>query len=157
MVEADAELEHMTRRAAGAGNRRYRSALLVAALLALRGIAALFILLAAYSFARGLWRLFVFLAGILFYGSAALQSDSFSRQFGEAVYHLIGPALWGAGGGLCLAVARRLRARLDLARQADDERAPVVYLRSFDVDRRLSRRPLAIGRVLASRTEEDSS
>jgi hypothetical protein len=145
----------MTRRAAGTGNRRNRSTLLVAALLALRCVAALFILLAVYSFARGLWRLFAFLAGILFYGPAALQSDSFSRQFGEAVYHLIGPALWGAVGGLCLVIARRLRARLDLARQADDERAPVVYLRSFDVDRRLSRRPLAIGRVLASRTEEE--
>lgn len=146
----------MTRRAgAGTGSRRHRRPLLIAALLALRCVAALTILLAVYSFVRGMWRLFVFLAGTLFYGTVALQSDTFDRRLGEALYHLIGPLLWGTAGGLCLAVARRLRARLDLATQADDQRAPVVYLRSFDVDRRLSRRPLAIGRVLASRTEEE--
>ena len=51
--------------------------------------------------------------------------------------------------------ARRIRARLNLANQVDDVRAPVVYLRSFQVDKRLSRRPLAIGRVISSRTEEE--
>ncbi len=145
----------MTRRAAATGSRRNRSTLLVAALLALRCVAALSILLAVSSLVRGFWRLFLFLAGLLYYGPVAMESDNFDRQLGEATYHLIGPLMWGAVGGLCLVVARRLRARLDLAEQADDERAPVVYLRSFDVDRRLSRRPLAIGRVLASRTEEE--
>jgi hypothetical protein len=146
----------MTRRAVeGIRVRRVRSSLLVAAMLALQCIAALFILLAAFSLVRGLWRLFVFFGGILFYGLVTVESDNFSRQLGEATYHLIGPLLFGAVGGLCLAVAKRLRARLDLAKQADDVRAPVVYLRSFQVDKRLSRRPLAIGRVLASRTEEE--
>jgi hypothetical protein len=146
----------MTRRSGeGTKARRIRSPLLVAAMLALRCIAALFILLAVYSLARGLWRLFVFFGGILFYGLVAVESESFSRHLGEATYHLIGPLMYGAVGGLCLAVAKRLRARLDLANQADDARAPVVYLRSFHVDKRLSRRPLAIGRVLASRTEEE--
>jgi hypothetical protein len=152
----DKEPEHTTRRAGeGTSARRVRSRLLVAAMLGLRCVAALFILLAIYSFSRGLWRLFVFFGGILFYGPVTVQSDSFSRQLGEATYHLIGPLLWGTGGGLCLAVAKRMRARLNLASQAEDVRAPVVYLRSFQVDKRLSRRPLAIGRVLASRTEEE--
>jgi hypothetical protein len=156
MAEADKEREQITRRlGAGTGTRRTHSTLLVAALLALRCIAALFILLAVYSLVRGFWRLFIFFGGLLFYGPVTVESESFPRQLGEATYHLIGPLMFGAVGGLCLVIARRLRARLDLAEQADDERAPVVYLRSFGVDRRLSRRPLAIGRVLASRTEEE--
>jgi hypothetical protein len=118
-------------------------------------IAAFFILTAAYSFVRGLWHLFVFLGLALFYGPVTVELDNFPRQLGEATFHLIGPLLFGALGGLCLVAAKRMRARLKLAEQVEDVRAPVVYLRSFQVDKRLSRRPLAIGRVIASRTEEE--
>jgi hypothetical protein len=148
--------EWMTRRS-GQGTRvpRVRSPLLVAAMLALQCIAALFVLLAVYSFVRGLWRLFVFFGGMLFYGSVTVDLESFPRHLGEATFHLIGPLIFGAVGGLCLVATKRLRARLNLTNQAEDVRAPVVYLRSFHVDKRLSRRPLAIGRVIASRTEEE--
>ena len=94
MAEADKEPEQMTRRVgAGTGNRRNRSTLLVAALLALRCVAALFILFAVASLVRGFWRLFIFFGGLLFYGQVTVESDSFPRQLGEATYHLIGPLM----------------------------------------------------------------
>jgi hypothetical protein len=118
-------------------------------------IAVYFLLTAAYSFVLGLWGLLVFLGGILFYGPVVVELDSFPERLGRATFNLIGPLLFGAVGGLCLAVAKRMRARRNLETQADDARAPVVYLRSFHVDKRLARRPLAVGRVVSLRTEEE--
>jgi hypothetical protein len=152
----DQRAKYMTRQAEqGAGARRVRPALLVASMLGLYSIGAFFILCAAYGFVRGLWQLLIFLGGILFYGAVAVQLDSFDEQLGRAVFSLIGPILFGAIGGLCFAAARRVRARLTVAKYADDSRAPVIYLRSFHVDKRLARRPLAIGRVVSFHTEEE--
>ena len=63
--------------------------------------------------------------------------------------------LCGAFGGLCWAYAKRWKLRDNLARQPNDARAPVIYLRSFHVDRRLARRALNIGRFVSVRTEEE--
>jgi hypothetical protein len=121
----------------------------------LQGFAAFFVFAAAYAFIRGLWGLLLFLGGILFYGSVTLELDSFPERLGRALFDLIGPAVFGAVAGLCWVAAKRLRARVALASQADDPRAPVIYLRSFHADRRLARRPLAIGRAVSFRTEEE--
>ena len=87
----DKKPEDMGRRT-GQGTQagRVRSPRLVAAMLGLWCIAAFCILLAVHAFVRGLWRLFVFFGGILFYGQVAVELDSFSRQLGEATFHLIG-------------------------------------------------------------------
>jgi hypothetical protein len=134
---------------------RDRSPFLVGAMWLLQGIAAIFIFLAVGTFAMGLWRLLPFAGGILFYGPVTLQLESFPRQLGQAVANLFGPVMWGALGGLCLAASKRIRVHVNVARQAADPRAPVVYLRSFHVDKRLARRPLAIGRVVSFHTEEE--
>jgi hypothetical protein len=132
-----------------------RRPLFVLAMLGLRSLAALFTLMAAFSFVRGLGRLFLFSGGILLNGADVLGSDLFSRRLGEATYAFFGPLLFGSIAGLCVAGARRMSASLTLPSQAADTRPPVVYLRSFQSDRRLSRRVLVIGRVFSWRTEEE--
>jgi hypothetical protein len=74
---------------------------------------------------------------------------------GEAIAYLGVPFLSGAIGGICLVASKRLRARLDLAKKIDDVRAPVIYLRSFQIDKKFARRPWAIGRVVSVSTEEE--
>jgi hypothetical protein len=121
----------------------------------LRLVAALLALLAVVSFGRGLWQLFLFANRLLLCGLAVVGLDGFDRQLGRAVYSLTGPLVFAAVGAMALAAARRIRLRLDVAHQVDDRRPPVVYLRSFQVDKRLSRRPLAVGRVASLHTEEE--
>ncbi|HKA20506.1 MAG TPA: hypothetical protein VKN18_19635 [Blastocatellia bacterium] len=131
------------------------SRLFVVTMLTLQCVSGFFILAAAYSFIVGLWHLLIFVGGLLFYGFVVMRLGSFPEQLGRAIFNLVGPLLFGAVGALGLAIARRMRARLNLANQAADRRAPVVYLRSFHFDKRLARRPLAIGRVFSIYTEEE--
>jgi len=120
-----------------------------------RCIAGLFILLAVTSYVRGFWRLFLFFGGIVFYGPVTVELENFDNQLGQATHALIGPLLYGAAGGLCLAAAKRVHARLKLGTETEGWQAPVVYLRSFRIDKRLSRRPMAIGRVFSFHSEEE--
>ena len=92
-----------------------------------------------------------FLAVPVPYGD--LASDP--RQQGNAVGELLGPFLLGVLGGLCSVGAKRLSARRDLANKADDVRAPVVYLRSFQLDKRFARRQMGMVRVVSVCTEEE--
>jgi hypothetical protein len=135
--------------------RRLRVRPLAAAMVGLRCAAALLMLLAVNSFVRGLGQLFFFFGGMLFYGPAAVELENFDYRLGRVTWALVGPLLFGAAGGLCLAGAKRMRARLNLAPQPEGRQAPVVYLRSFQIDKRLSRRPLVIGRVFSFHTEEE--
>ena len=97
--------------------------------------------------------LVVFTTGTLLCGPAGLEN--FDRQAGRATYSLIGPLLWGALAATLLSAARRVHLKLDVAQRVTDRRPPVVYLRSFTADKRLSRRPLALGRLAAFRSEEE--
>lgn len=148
--------EHIPRRAEQrtipSGDRSSRLSVAIAVLQIIGGV---FIFLAAGTFALGLWRLLPFVGGILFYGPVTLELETFPEQLGRATANLIGPLFYGAAGGLCLATAKRISVRLNLAMQAADPRAPVIYLRSFHIDKRLARRPLAIGRVVSFHTEEE--
>ena len=74
----DKKPEDMGRRT-GQGTQagRVRSRLLTLAMLGLRCLAALFIVLAVFSFGRGLRQHFAFLGGVLFYGPASVGFDSF--------------------------------------------------------------------------------
>jgi len=131
------------------------SRLYVVTMLALHCMSGFFTLAAAYAFIVGLWHLLIFFGGLLFYGFVVMRQESFPEQLGRATFDLIGPLLFGVVGALGLGIARRMHARLNLANQAADTRAPVVYLRSFHFDKRLARRPLAIGRVVSIYTEEE--
>jgi hypothetical protein len=122
---------------------------------ALRVVGGLFIFIAVAGFFRALWGLAKFLAAIFYYGAVVVHTDMFSEQLGRTLGVLIGPLLCGAFGGLCWAYAKRWELRVNLARQAKDARPPVIYLRSFDVDKRLARRPLNIGRFVSLLTEEE--
>ena len=128
--------------------------LIIPAVVALWLVAAFSIAAAFYGFVRGLWLLLVFLGGMILYGATAVEAESFSRQLGRAVAAVIAPVLFGAIGSVCVIGARRLGARLTLRRHHADAHAPVVYLRSFNADTDLSRRPRAFGRLFSSRTEE---
>jgi hypothetical protein len=123
--------------------------------LALRLVGGLFIFIAVSGFFRALWELAKFLSGIFYYGALVVHADAFSEQSGRVLGALIGPLLCGAFGGLCWAYAKRWTLRDNLARQTNDARPPVIYMRSFDVDKRLARRPLNIGRFVSVRTEEE--
>jgi len=123
--------------------------------LALRVVGGFFIFIAVGGFFQSLWRLAKFLVGIFYYGAVVVHSGMFSEQLGRAFGNLIGPLLCGAIGGLCWTYAKRWKLRVDLAKQANDARSPVIYLRSFDVDKRLARRPLNIVRFLSLLTEEE--
>jgi hypothetical protein len=131
------------------------SRLFVVTMLVLHAVSGLLVLAAAYAFVVGLWHLLIFFGGILFYGSVAVRQESFPEQLGRAIFDLAGPILFGVVGALGLAIARRMHARLNLANQPADMRAPVIYLRSFHFDKRLAKRPLAIGRVVSIYTEEE--
>jgi hypothetical protein len=135
--------------------RRAGTLFLRSAIIVLSSIAALFALLAVFSFARGLGQLFLVSGRVLLCGLAVIELDGFDRQLGQTVWSLAGPLIWGAAGAMSMAAARRIRLRLDVVRQQHDPCPPVVYLRSFNVDRRLSRRPFAWGRVASFRTEEE--
>lgn len=128
---------------------------LVPAIVALSCIGAFFIAAAFYGFITGFWQLLLFFDGILYYGTVALVMDSFPEQLGRATAALVAPVLFGTIGAFLMVVVRRMSVRLKLARQRDDLRAPVVYLRSFRTDSRLSHRPRAIGRMFSTHTEEE--
>jgi hypothetical protein len=128
---------------------------LFATMLILNILSGFMVLAAGYAFVVGLWRLLSFVGGVLYYGSVVVRSESFPEQLGRAMFDLVGPILFGVVGAFGLAMARRMRARLDIANQPADMRAPVIYLRSFHFDKRLARRPLAIGRVVSIYTEEE--
>src|SRR5262245_6770014 len=134
---------------------RIGSRLFVVTMLILHTVSGLLVLATAYAFVVGLWHLLIFFGGILFYGSVAVRSESFTYQLGRAFVDLVGPILFAVVGARGLAIARRMHARLNLANQPADMRAPVIYLRSFHSDKRLARRPLAIGRVVSIYTEEE--
>ena len=136
------------------GRKTHRVPLL-GALWSIRCVAGLLALLALVSFSRSLGHLFRFGGRFLLCGPAVAGLEGFDRQLGRTAYSLVGPLMFGAATAMSLAVARRIRLRLDVAKQQDDGRPPVVYLRSFHVDRRLSRRPLAVGRLVSIRTEEE--
>jgi hypothetical protein len=129
--------------------------LLVPALVALWCVGGFFIAAAFYGFVTGFWQLLVFFGGILHYGMAAVAAESFANQLGRATAALFAPIFFGTVGSLCVVAAKRIGAGLARARERDDTRAPVIYLRSFTVDKPLSRRPRALGRVFSSRTEEE--
>jgi hypothetical protein len=114
-------------------------------------VAGFFILGAIYGFIVGLWHLFLSLSVSLAYGD--LASDP--RQQGNAMGELLGSFLFGAVGGLCCVGAKRLGVLRDLANKTDDVRAPVIYLRSFHLDKRFARRRMGIVRVVAVCTEEE--
>jgi hypothetical protein len=124
-------------------------------MLALHLVSGFFILGAVYAFIVGLWHLLIFFGGLIFYGFVVMRQASFPERLGNAVGDLVGPILFGMIGAIGLRLARRMHARLSLANQATDSRAPVIYLRSFHFDKRLARRPLAIGRVASVYTEEE--
>jgi len=128
-------------------------ALLFSALWILRALGGLVALLVVFSAVRGLAYLVVFTTGTVLCGPAGL--DNFARQAGRATYSLFGPLMWGALAATLLTAARRIHLKLDVVQRKGDHRPPVVYLRSFTADRRLSRRPLAIGRVASFRSEEE--
>ena len=128
-----------------------RSLLLGVTILGLYLVGAFFICVAAYGFVVGLWHLTLFFGRLISYGGSALGGE----PLGRAIAAFANPFWSGALGGLCFVTAKRLSARLNLANKADDVRAPVVYLRSFYVDKSLARRPLAIGRVVSVCTEEE--
>ena len=129
-----------------------RSLPLGGVILGLYSLGAFFICVSAYGFFVGLWHLVVYFSGIISYGDLALGDP---RRQGGVTADLVGPFLYGALGGLCWVAAKRFRARLNLANKADDVRAPVIYLRSFQMDKHFARRPLAIGRVVSLSTEEE--
>jgi hypothetical protein len=128
-----------------------RSLLVVVAMVGLYCVAGYFILYAIYGFVVGLWHLLVSLSRTLAYGDLAYEPS----QQGEAIGELLGSFLIGAVGGLCCVAAKRLSALRDLANKTDDVRAPVLYLRSFHVDKSLARRPFGILRVVSVCTEEE--
>jgi hypothetical protein len=127
----------------------------IVTMLTLHLVSGFFILAAVYAFIVGLWHLLIFFGGLIFYGFVVMRQASFPERLGNAVGNLVGPLLFGVVGALGLGIARRMHARLSLANQATDTRAPVIYLRSFHFDKRLARRPLAIGRVVSIYTEEE--
>jgi hypothetical protein len=93
--------------------------------------------------------------GVILYGMFILEmDDAFSRP-GLTIAILLNPFVYGAIGGFCLAIAKRMQVWLSLANQSEDVRAPVVYLRSFRMDRGFSRRPLRVGRLFSIQTEEE--
>src|SRR5215203_1582535 len=128
---------------------------LVPAVVALWCVGAFFISTAFYGFVTGFGELLAFFGGILHYGREAVAAEGFANQLGQAMAALLGPILFGTIGSVCVVAAKRIGAALRRARHRHDTRAPVVYLRSFTVDRHLSRRPFALGRVFSSRTEEE--
>jgi hypothetical protein len=131
------------------------SRLFVVTMLTVYCVSVFFILAAAYAFIVGLWHLLIFFGGLLFYGFVVMGQASFPEQLGRATSDLVGPLLFGLVGALGLGIAKRMHARFKLANQATDTRAPVIYLRSFRFDKRLARRPLAIGRVVSIYTQEE--
>ena len=128
-------------------------ALLRSALWILRALGGFAVLLVVSSVVRGLAYLVVFTTGTLLCGPGGLEN--FDRQAGRATYSLFGPLMWGALAATLLTAARRVHLKLDVVQRKADRRPPVVYLRSFTADKRLSRRPLAIGRVASFRSEEE--
>jgi hypothetical protein len=131
--------------------QRVRSLLSRVAMLGLYSIGAFFICLAAWGFFVGLRRLVIFFGRIISYGDLALNPEG----VGAALADLTGPFLFGAIGGLCWVAAKRFRVRLNLTNKADDVRTPVIYLRSFQMDKHFARRPLALWRVVSVSTEEE--
>src|SRR5881628_1213429 len=122
-----------------ASSKYFVSAVSAVARVALRVVGGFFILAAVNGFFRGFWDLAKFLAGIFYYDPVVVHTGTFSEPLGRTSGHLIGSLLCGAFGGLCWTYAKRWKLRANLARQTNDTRPPVIYLRSFDVDRRLAR------------------
>jgi hypothetical protein len=122
----------------------------------LRVTGVLFFLLAAYALADGLPKLFHTIRTPFFYGASGFTEGGFSYPLWESLFTLFMVfAVWGPIGGFFIASARRLRARQRLAEQADDRRAPVVYLRSFASDEPLSNRPRLLTQLFSIDTEEE--
>lgn len=128
-------------------------ALLLSALWILRALVGFAALLVVFSLVRDLAFLVVFTTETILCGPAGLEN--FDRLAGRATYSLIGPLMWGALAATLLSVARRIHLKVDVAQREADRRPPVVYLRSFTADKRLSRRPLAFGRLASFRSEEE--
>jgi hypothetical protein len=128
-------------------------ALLHSALWILRALGGFAVLLVVTSLVRGSANLVVFTTGTLLCGPAGLEN--FDRRAGQATYSLVGPLMWGALAATLLTVARRIHLKLDVVQRKADHRPPVVYLRSFTADKRLSRRPLSVGRLPSFRSEEE--
>ena len=120
---------------------------------ALRCVAAFFILAAFSGFVRGIWRSLVFFAGSLHVGQAGIESPTFGYELGRAVGPLLAALLFGTIGSSCLILAKRFSARPRATHDAPH--ASVLYLRSFTADEDLSRRPRMLGHLLWSLTEEE--
>jgi hypothetical protein len=129
--------------------------------LAIKVIGLVCILSSAYCFVVALWHFFVsaryfvvvlwhFFSGSLISNPTILDySYSFGEELGTALGNFVGALVLGTVGGLFWSTAKRM----NLAKRTDDGRAPVIYLRSFRVDKGLARRPKAIGRMFSVFTE----
>jgi hypothetical protein len=154
-IMGDGQPEHTiqgTRQPANA--RRVLLPLLVWPILVLLYVVSVFFFcLSARCFVEALWRCLNYSRSLM-WGVVVQDLDEFVEGLVGVIFALIEPFLFGTIGALCWVTAKRLSARLNLAK-ADDVRAPVIYLRSFQVDKGLARRPMAIGRVISARTEEE--